>query len=46
MSGILHNARRAGLRQQELYSKRWAPKSPKDRRSSRKHVKKGKHKSC
>ncbi len=44
MSSILHNARRAGQRQQELYSKRWAPKSPKDRRGSRKHVKKGRSK--
>lgn len=41
MSAILQNARRAGLRQQEFFSKRWEPKRPKDRRASRKHVKKG-----
>ncbi len=41
---LIENARRAGLRQQELYSKRWEPKKPKDRRKSRKHVTKGKQK--
>ncbi len=40
MSGILQNARRAGLRQQEAFSQRWAPKKPKDRRGSRRHVEK------
>lgn len=42
MSNLLQNARRAGLCQQELYAKRWEAKKAKDRRKSRKHVKKGK----
>lgn len=42
MSNLLQNARRSGQRQQELYSQRWEPKKPKDRRKSRKRVRKGK----
>ncbi len=42
MSAIIQNARRSGLRQQELFSQRWTPKKPKDRRKSQKRVKKGK----
>lgn len=42
MSNHLQNARRSGLRQQELYSQRWKPKKTKDRRKSRKRARKGK----
>lgn len=42
MSQILQNARLAGLRQQEAYSKRNAEKKPKDRKKSRVHRRKQK----
>jgi len=41
MGKLIKSARRSGLRQQEIFSQRWEPKKPKDRRKSRRRVRKG-----
>ena len=44
MSAILESARRASLTKAEIIGKRWEPKKPKDRRTSRRQKKGAKRK--